>query len=57
MFHIQLLQVRSWSVYHVTDQYRGNDTEISAEVIGEYHYYMILNVCLFVYDESSTETI
>ena len=57
MFHIQLLQVHSWSVYHVTDQYRGNDTEISAEVIGEYHYYMILNVCLFVYDESSTETI
>ena len=50
--HIQLLQVHSWSVYHVTDQYRGSDTEISAEVIGEYHC-MILNVYLFVYDESS----
>lgn len=35
MIHIQLLQVHSWSVYHVTDDFRGSDGDISEKVIGE----------------------
>lgn len=46
---IQLLQVHSWSVYHVTDQFGGNDADISDKVVGELcHFDMYTHLSLLV---------